>query len=333
MKNKIYKILQKFAIFIIRKERLKNANKIGKCTINENEILCIVDGDKLKKKSNEHFEYDLSLNGIIYRDIDKKMLEICGLNKPVKYIIENVEFDRKIRINSYFNADIIFKNCIFNGSILLDVVSGSVTFEDNKYLANYNYGINYDKHTDFYISTRSMNGDSTVNSIRFKDDYLFVDKNIIYSGNPVLKLYLSADKTQFINTVMANKDGELNIKTSELVLDKSTLYVKDAFIEADNIKYNKGFISAKDNVVIDNINTNEDFKGHVYADEVLYNGELIKRNHKKDEENDLITKRNNLLNLLKKIKNNCDIYIYGEITRISGDINNQNVTKILKKEN
>ena len=84
MKKIIYEILRKQVARIA-------TGKKGKCEILDKEIICYVDGRKLKKKKNYDHRYDLLFTLI---PTEEELYRIYKVNKPVHYIVKDVVFDR-----------------------------------------------------------------------------------------------------------------------------------------------------------------------------------------------------------------------------------------------
>lgn len=61
----------------------------------------------------------------------KDIIDFFGLNKPVYYIFNGIDFNNTVEVFSPC-ANIIFKNCNFNLHIYINI-GNEVTFENNKY--------------------------------------------------------------------------------------------------------------------------------------------------------------------------------------------------------
>ena len=123
MKKKIYEILRK----IVAK---KAAHNLGKVEIHDDKIVCYVDERKLKKKEKNLHRYNLMFNRI---PSNSELYKTYRIDKPIHYIVKNVDFDRKINIMaSMKDCHITFENCTFTGALEIDFAD-QITFRNNKY--------------------------------------------------------------------------------------------------------------------------------------------------------------------------------------------------------
>ena len=164
MKKKIYELLRKY----VAKRATGN---LGKVEIYNDQIVCYVDGRKLKKKEKYIHRYM-----VIFKWIPSKeeIFKTYNLEKPVHYIIEDVDFDREINIMaSMKNCHVTFENCTFTGAVEIDFAD-HITLINNVYNAqNYKNFYSIYKEGEFCISTTSKKG--KINKIEFINDDIDVD--------------------------------------------------------------------------------------------------------------------------------------------------------------
>jgi len=322
--------MKKISVFLLKRILFKNVRKYGKCKILEDKVICFVDEKKLKKHSNDIFWYKLNLYGIPlgYKEIASKY----GFDKPVEYVIEGIKFDKRILVNSY-NADIIFRKCIFSRIVAIDHAA-NITFENNKYTlkyANYVYGLMNNPNDYFWLENRDI---GEIECIRFINDDLNTvldNKESKDNGkNLLMKVYLRAKRVEVINSEIKNNTVFL-IDTEKLIMENSSINSDEVYITADNIESDNSNVIAKDGVIIESDGQVDSFLSDIESSNIFYNGKEFGREEILEEDKCLHEQRILLLNTLKNIKNNCDEYILKKINEVSNNINNKTVRKILKK--
>lgn len=156
MKRKLYELLRKYVAW-------RATGKLGKIEILQDEIICYVNKNKLKKK-----EKYIHRSNLIFKCIPlkKEIYKTYNLNKPVHYIIRNINFDREINIMaSMKNCHVTFENCTFTGALEIDFAD-HLTFKNNTYKAqNYKNFSSIYKEGEFCISTRANKNE--INKIEF----------------------------------------------------------------------------------------------------------------------------------------------------------------------
>lgn len=325
MKIKILNLIRKICVFFLKRDYINKITKYGKCEITDDKIICIVEEEKLVKYCNKYLYFDLNITDFFEKD--KKILEICGLDKPIQYIIQGIKFKEKLYINVYGNNEIIFKECTFSDHININHVN-NITFDNNKYIPKY---IPKQK-TAFWLSIRRIEDAKTIKIINnglnceLKKDEV---RNI--GTNSVFNTHLSADKVEIINCQNIICDI-LRIDTKNLYIENSKIESNESYITADNIDIENSKIDIKNGIVIENINCNDKAIKKIESLYILYNDEEIC-----DEDNIIVKKetlhqkRLKLLEVLYKIKNNCEDIILYKLIKVSNTMGKELVTKILKK--
>lgn len=324
------KIIDKLSVYLLKNILFKNIRKYGKCKISEDKIVCIVDEKKLKKRSNQGFRYLLNLYGIplCYKEQASKY----GLDKPVQYIIEGINFEKIIAINSYNNTDIIFRKCVFNGVIEIDHAV-NITFENNKYILNNGYYFVKGVHDHFWLENRGIR---EINCIRFINDNLITVLDNKYSENNgkdmPMNLYLHAKRVEFINSEVKNNEVFL-IETDKLIMENSKINSNEVYITVDTVESNNSKVIARDGIIVESNENNNYFPfiSVIDSSNIFYNDIEYGEEEKVKEDEELQEQRKLLLNTLVNIRNNCNDYILEKMTKVSKDINNKSLSKVLRK--
>lgn len=321
MENKLLSMLKNIKNRYLELKYLNKIKNYGKCEVHEEYIICFVDGDKIKRNSNGYVCYDLWLMG--FSKFNENVV-----NKPVRYIFENVEFDKMIYINSYNDLEIVFKNCIFYNQIYINNAN-SIVFEDNKYCSIYKYK----GGEGFGISCRDVRD---ANKIKFLNDDLTVTslniKNRFQSDkSELINLNLSAREIIFDNCDISSVNL-FTVKSKRFVLNNTNIKSKESYIGSVNIVSNNCNIYAENGIIVEVDNYDRSFFSDIESRYVVFNeAEYENTGELKKEIDDLKEQRILLLNTFKNIYNKCNNNILDEIMRVSDKMNNESVKKILKK--
>ena len=99
--------------------------KIGSIIESDDKFICKVEQEKVRWIRG-------ALKGW-HKNISDEVLEINGLNKPIYYIFDGIEFKQALRISlENQRANLIFRNCTFKDGIYLEDCC-DVEFEKNTY--------------------------------------------------------------------------------------------------------------------------------------------------------------------------------------------------------
>lgn len=327
MKNRIYQYL--------RKQVAKRATgNLGNVFIFDEKIVCYVDGRKLKQKEKYTHRYNL-----IFRCIPSKeeIYRTYNVDKPVHYIIEDVDFDREINIRtSIKNCHVTFDNCTFTGAIEIDFAD-HITFIHNIYEAqNHKNFYSIYKEGEFCISTKTNKNE--INKIEFISDdidvdypdaipmFRAVDKKTKKKDNkkPIIKIWLYAKEIIMTKTDIVEAES-LEIGTDNLILNKVNISSKE--IEADATNLESHYFNSEIKSDIISVKTNSYFGKLIAKYKTLFvNGIEINKNESdiNEETIKLQKQRLELINSLKKIETRAE-------EQISQRLKKESLTKILKK--
>ena len=333
MKKIIYEILRKQVARIA-------TGKKGKCEILDKEIICYVDGRKLKKKKKYEHRYNLSF---VLIPTEEELYRIYKVNKPVHYIVKNVEFDMEVNIKaSVKNCHVTFENCTFKEGIGIDFAD-HITFINNKYVArdhkNY-FSLVPEDH--FYISTRTNKNE--INKISFISDNIEVDdiktipivkannvhKKINSKKRPIIKLWLHAKEISIFNTNIVDTES-IEIVTDRLTLNHTNISSRQLEIDAKYFSANCDI-----NSEIISINTKQDAiipgKININRECMFINGVEVDKNERVIDEYDLELQKQRLelINSLRKIKNVSDNNISDRLEIIKSKMGEEKVRKLIK---
>lgn len=327
MKKKIYEILR----YMVAKKATHN---LGKVKIYDDEIVCFVDEKKLKKKEKYLHRYNL-----IFRSIpsNNELYQIYRVDKPVHYIVENVDFDREINIMAAMkNCHVTFINCTFTGALEIDFAD-HVTFKNNKYKP-YTYKSCYSiyKEGSFYISTRGNKNE--INKLEFLNDNISVENTSIIpmvkatdigkkalpknTEKSTLKVWLYAKELILIDSDIVDAKS-IEICADTLRLEDEYLISKEIEIESNKIIL--AYTSIRSEVISIESPLIEG-KLQVYHNGLFINGVEVDKNKTVIDNYDLGLQRQRLelINTFKKIGSSCE-------KTISAELRKQPLSKVLKK--
>jgi len=292
--KKINEIIDSAIIYVLRKSYFAIISDIGKCDICNDKIVCIVDENKIKKDSFNSWNYKLVLNGISkkFRENNKKVLKKCGLDKKIIYIIENINFDKRVYIDSY-DSEIIFKNCSFVDGIHI-INADNIIFENNTYVLK-------DNKNRFGIATRDV---EDVKCIKFVNDNIFVTREEESNDEILMNLDLFSKKVEIINTKVT-KNSSVLVDTKELVISESTINSDELYITAEVIESHNSVANIKEGIIAENSDT--------YVDKYT------------------LEQRKKLLNSLIKIREQCNSCISEKMIEVATNAQKESIKKVLKK--
>lgn len=327
MKHKIYEMLRMH----VAKRATHN---LGKVEITEDEVICYVDEKKLKKQMSERFinRYRIMLHCI---KRNEEIYKIYNLDKPVHYIIRNVDFDKEISIMaSMKDCHVTFENCSFKTCIEIDFAD-HLTFINNTYIPQENKYFSLHEAGEFCISTYDRINE--VNKLELINNEIYVpDIKEIPGVNMNDKKNITTPITKsklrlwlYAKEVILNASDIIDAKSLEIGAE--TLYLEDEYLISKEIeiKANK--------IILDNATIRADV---ITIDSPKIEGKLL-TNHEglfingveADKNEGLIDnydlelqqKRLELIDSLKKIERTCE-------KQISEEIRKQPLTRVLKKK-
>ena len=306
----MFKVIKKLGLNILKKDVIKTiTNNLGKVVEEEDKIICYV---KKKKCKEDKYHYTIPCFGNAYQYNYKELAQKLKLNKPICYIIENIDFDKSVSIFGYNDCEIIIRNCNFEQGIYGHINSKCTI--DNSYIKAF--------LDNTSISAKNL----TIQNMTIKNE--------LYSN---CQLKFSADeKLEIIDSNI----GKLNEQTTIILESGNNINLVNAKIESDVIAVKAKAISAneKGNLIADKLNLNiEEFNNlNIKSPLIVYNGQsIINVKNQNLSKDDLLLnlKRLEFLEVLKKLKAKCESINNAKISEIKQELDNQSIVKVLKKDN
>ena len=311
--NKIKKAL--YNITRIYAKRYLTGN-LGKVVEDNQKLTCYVKRSKFKKKDND---YTIGCFGIGdgcfgIREKQKKIADAYKLNKPICYVIDGIELKKyKVYIFGSDDCEVIIRNCNFesdlsiriNGKCILD--NTSIKFFNDLYIGAVELMIkNFNSDQIEVISPRAY--------IRFGAN----------------------DKINLINSNIGDKKKNIQVSfdaTNELDIVNSSICGKEVECRSNKIDAdNNSIITATNRVML---KTDSFDSINIDAPTIALNEEEF-RNEKnsvvlKKVTDPLSIKRLELVNILKKVKAECETTNLQKTLFFQKGLNSQSVEKVLKK--
>ena len=254
----------------------------------------------------------------------KEKVKEFGLDKPVYYIFDGINFNTAVKLVSRW-ATIVFKNCTFNKGINV-LWCDNIVFENNKYIDWANIYFT----SDIFMNINRVNELTFINE-EFKNSYEYTK---IYDTN--FGMRLNAKRLNITNCIFGDATTtRINITSEETRLYNSNLKAKEIHLNSESIKSENSTFMASDGVEIDN--QNSDFNSIVYAPIVFYNGIVLegKNNnvHEVNSANALLNDaRKEFLTKLYEVYNQCRYINDQKLENLKTKLEKQQVLKLLKKK-
>ena len=324
--NGIKRYISKKSYEKLRQEYLKSSiTNIGRIVEEKDRIICYVDQKSLEKYKGNNPIYELKLYGMnqVTDGIKEKVKEF-GLDKPVYYIFDGINFNTAVKLVSRW-ATIVFKNCTFNKGINV-LWSNNIVFESNKYI---------DWANIYFYSDIFMN----INRV---EKLTFINENFVNSFEEKKHIQanfgmrLNAKRLNITNCIFGDATTtRINITSEETRLYNSNLKAKEIHLNSESIKSENSTFMASDGIEIDN--QNSDFNSIVYAPIVFYNGIVLegKNNnvHEVNSANALLNDaRKEFLTKLYEVYNQCRYINNQKLENLKTKLEKQQVLKLLKKK-
>lgn len=306
----MFKVIKKLGLNILKKDVMKiMTNNLGKVVEEEDKIICYV--EKKKCKENK-YHYTIPCFGNAFEHNYKDLARKLNLDKPICYIIENIDFDKRVSIFGYNDCEVIIRNCNFEQGIYGHINSKCTI--DNSYIKAF--------LDNTSISAKNL----TIQNMTIKNE--------LYSN---CQLKFSADeKLEIIDSNI----GKLNEQTTIILESGNNINLVNAKIESDVIavKAKNIYTDEKSNLITDKLNINiEEFNNlNIKSPLIVYNGQsIINVKNQNLSKDDLLLnlKRLEFLEVLKKLKAKCERINNAKISEIKQELDNQPVIKVLKKDN
>lgn len=307
----MFKVIKKLGLNILKKDVMKvMTDNLGKIVEEEDKIICYVEKKKCKKGK---YCYVIPCFGNAVRYNNKKLAKKLKLDKPICYIIENIDFDKRVSIFGYNDCEVIIRNCNFEQGIY-GHINGKCIIENS------------------YIKAFLDNTSISAKNLAIKN--MTIKNELIY---PNCQLKFSADnKLEIVDSNIGRKKEQTTI----ILESGNSIDLVNSKIESDIITLKAKAISAneKSNLIADKLNLNiEEFNNlNITSPLIVYNGQSIinQKSQNLSKENLLLNlKRLEFLEVLKKLKAKCERINNAKISEIKQELDNQPVIKVLKKDN
>ena len=285
-------------------------NGCGKIKIEQDKVLCNIKKRTLNYTFNAKKYYNICLKGYDSVKIDMEIQDYFK-DRPIYYIFDGMTFDKGVRVETFFDANVIFRNCTFNSYIEVAGVN-NIVFENNKYLDN---NESLEKKRKFFGG--------------YGKKIKFVNDNLVNANENGLGMDIKFNNVSMINSSVDLKDGDSSVKTKDLVLDDAIIECSSMNLDCDDFTYKgSSVIDAKRKIVVNNKNNNFDF-GSAYAPIMINNGSIVKENE--NESDEVISGRQMLLSQLKGISKLFSSINSNNLRKVEEKINNRAIGKIKKK--
>lgn len=313
-------LIEKISLKVYNRRResyIKETFKhFGEVEEKEDRFICYIDDSKIKKYNYGKF----ALRGFVtYDDETRKNIQKLKLNKPVHYIIENINFDRMLELYSNNNTKVIFKNCIFNKG--MQVWADNLVFENNKYIYD---GIDNLYSNYFFHSNH-------IGELTFKDEN-FIN---LYKGKKGecnnFNIDVCTDKINIINSKISTENIKaLKINSKRTNITNSIIEVNELNLTSDSINCSDSSITASEGVIIEN--ENNDFECEISSPIIFYNDKDLSINAQLDEEKEKHRLRTELIEKLRNLSKACEIISSAIVEHNNNSLDDITVEKILTKK-
>ena len=327
IKQRIYILLRNYLLKDI-------TGNLGKVEITYDKIVCYVNNKKLKKTKKRVFfpAYELLIRS--RKMCPEEILDAYKINKPIEYIIKDMNFKTSIKVIAPKDTTIKFFNCNFNREICI-LSGGEIILENNQYCDE---DLCYLSGTFFYAKD--------VKKLKFVND-----KFINQSEDKIKTKFgmkIDVDNLEMINSIfeLSNSDGSISISSNDVYINNS--YIKgnkEVYIKANNLKASYTRVNLETKFIIENKNNNHDFLNSnephcfyvidneknnynmdVICPKFIYNGiNLNKYFSSNSKRLELKSERTILIKKLKELREDCVKIISNENT-----LNNKSIVKTIK---
>lgn len=306
--NKFKKIL-----YDVTRPYAKNylTNNLGKVVEDDEKITCYVKKSKVKKKD---YNYTIACFGIGENEDRKKIAKAYKLDKPICYVIDGLELNKhKVHIFGYNDCEVIIKNCSF-GLDLCVHVNGKCTLD------------NIDIKTFSYLSI-------SANELVIKN--MSSDQIEVISPKSHIS-FCADDKIDVIDSNIGNKKKNIKVSftaTNGLNIANSSITGKEVECESSIINVDENSsLTATDKVAL---KTNDFNPININAPIIVLNGEEIANEKEtvvfKKITDPLSLKRLELVNLLKRVKIECESINSEKVFEYKEELDAQPISKVLKR--
>lgn len=286
-------------------------NNLGKVVEDDEKITCYVKKSKIKNKNQER---NIICSGIGEIKEKKKIAKAYKLDKPICYVIDGLESSQEHNIYGSNDCEVIVKNCKFERGLSIYVI-GKCTLDN----------------TNIKIITYSSIGANELVIKNISSDqmeFIGYESTIRISSN---------NKTDIINSNIGSKNMDskvMIISANELNITNSSIIGKEVQCKSNIINADeKSSLTATDKVALKTNNFNP----------ININAPIIELNEKeitnKKEKvtleqitDSLSLKRLELVNILKRVKKQCESINSRKTSEYKEKINNDTISNVLKRK-
>ena len=306
--NKFKKTLYDITRIYVKKYLTGN---LGKVVEDDEKITCYVKKSKVKKKD---YNYTIACFGIGEDEDKKKIAKAFKLDKPIRYIIDDLELNKhKVYIFGYNDCEVIIKNCSFGLNLCVHV-NGKCTLDNTDIKTFSHLSISANELVIKNMSSDQIEAISPKSHIGFgaNDKIDVIDSNV---GNKNKNIKVSFTATNGLNITNSNITGK------EVEWASSVINVNES-----------SSLTAADKVAL---KTNDFNPININAPIIVLNGEEIANEKEtvvlKKINDPLSLKRLELVNLLKRVKNECESINSEKVSEYKEELDVQPISKVLKR--
>lgn len=303
-------IKQKLYTIIRNQLKRKLTNHLGKVVEEEDKLICYVNKRNCKKNK---FEYIIKCKGI--EKSNQELAKLYKLDKPICYIIDGLQLTKhSMLIFGYDDCEVIIRNCQFGFDLNIHV-NNKCTIENTNIQA-----------LSSYLSIGATN--LIINNMNIHNE--------LSISSPLHIIFGSAESIE-INDSNIGKENE-NTRVS--IISNQALTIKNSKISGDTVKFAaKKIIADRNSALIASKKVDliaEDFNQiSITSNNIIFNGKKISNDKKtvilKKVTDPLKIKQLELINLLKKVKFECEKTNAEESTKYQEKLAQKPIRKILKK--
>jgi len=345
-------MLKKTNISIYEFKRIKYLKMItslyDKFEITDDKIICYINNEKLEKTRSQTLGYNYSFSDIDIFKYNKSILTRYNLDKPIYYVIENMDFKDKIEFYIQKNAHLIFKNCTFNYQTQISGNDGGeVIFENNTYFSEGKHSLIKKPFVKINAGNIKFNNENFINTgdvenlglsyfgIEMKSKTLELinstletngkidiesgEIDILFSKINCPEIIIVAEILDSYKGIITSENGTLDIISDETYLESSVLFASLVSIISKAVHSSKTRVIAKTGIIIENNSDNK--LDNIVSPLTIYNGAYIPEDSKIIKEIELSKERSKLLQTLKNIK---------KINYFKQNLDKQTTEKVLK---
>lgn len=292
----------KFIKEILRKISIGNiTGNIGKIVVKKGKVLISVSNDMLRKRKdlNMFRMYFFNLNRfsslnkktpkLFNHKLDCKNIPEKLVNKPVCYIIKNMDFDGEIDFSLEENTIVIFENCTFRDKVKISG-KGSVVFKTNTYYCPYVYGENKVSLLDIEAK-----------NVTFEDEEFFNSSKETKQGKVYFGMKVSAGVVNIVRSQIdiLSQNDIIDITSNRVNIEESKIYPNEMKAETKFFSLKHSLILGKDTKVSINADKSEIVNSKMACTEIKMETDIIDSSESSFEASKKIEVENEKCNSIK----------------------------------